>query len=116
MLPALETLWCQYLDASTKIVYPARPGDIRVTLLTSATVSRTLYRASCLIELWANPDTSEAEAIALHAKALMADSQYRLGANLLRVEADIPRPSPDPDSDLDRYQFIVSYHVRTLPV
>lgn len=115
MLAPVESLWCQYLNASTQITYPASPGDIRVTLLSSSKTAPTLYRVTLLIELWADRETSESDAIELHSLVEMADSQYRLGASIYGVSVQYPLAHPDPDSDLDRYQMTVTHHIRTLP-
>lgn len=113
-LPPIESVWCRYLSASTEVVYPPAPGTVRFTHLSGHKTGPTLYKASALIELWANPMTSEDDAIALHALVCAADSLRNLGASITAVDADMPRAFPDPDSPLDRYQFLISYSVRTI--
>lgn len=113
-LPHVEAGWCAYLGASTAAVYPRRPGDIRVTLLTSVRQSRVHYSVSVLVELWAAPAHSDSDAIRLHERVVAADSRVLGDMYVTDVQADVPRPYPDPDAeDLDRYQFTATHITRT---
>lgn len=120
-LPTIEAAWVNYLDSypaaqtvSTKLSYPVAAGDIRVTLLNGSRASRTLYGGTILLELWADPTTSDADAVALHAYAMEADSNPATLTRFTAVDADVPVENDDPDApSLDRYQFMVSFNVRT---
>ena len=112
-LPLIEAAWTHWLGGSTETDYPPAPGAVRVTLLSSTPLARSLYDASVLVELWADRATSDADAVALHARALAIDSAPDSLAYITGVTADGPVPNPDPDSDLDRYQFMVSFRVRS---
>lgn len=113
-LPPVEATWCAYLGASTKVIHPVAAGTKRVTLIHSNRTSRVSYTVTILIELWADPATSDADSIALHDLVAQADSKHDLLSSVTAVDADIPKQFDDPDSELDRYQFMVTYVTRTV--
>lgn len=113
-IPQVEATWCAYLGASTQVNYPVSAGTKRVTLLSSVRLSRVSYQVTILVELWANPTTSDTDSINLHDLVVKADSNKTLLSSVTAVDADIPRQLDDPDSDLDRYQFMVTYVTRTV--
>ena len=113
-LPLIEAAWAHWLEGTTEVAYPTAPGDVRISLLSVTQIVRTIYDASILVELWADRATSDADAVALHARSRAIDSAPDALAHFTRVTADGPVLHPDPDSrDLDRYQFMVSFRVRT---